>query len=159
MYLINSRSNSSQGICIKNSSNNNIEICLNDGRTQSNWESDYNILNFDIDNHIIIIIDGGPKIISFVINGELCDGGSDRQFGWSRFNPNLKTLNSNSPNWVVAPGVSNNIGDPSIIEENRSEKYYNTFVINEDKNIEIKLLRIYQKSLSISESINNFRNI
>ena len=42
----------------------------------------------------------------------------------NEINPNLKTFNSNSHNWVVAPGVSNNIGDPSIIEENRSEKYF-----------------------------------
>ena len=157
--LINSRSNSGQGICIKNSNKKNIEIVLNDGRTQSNWESDYNILNLDIDNHIIIIIDGGPKIISFVVNGVLCDGGIYRQFGWSRFNPNLKTLNSNNYNWVVAPGVSNNIGDPSVIEEDRSEKYLNSFIVNKNKNIEIKYIRIYQKSLSISESINNYRNI
>jgi hypothetical protein len=39
-----------------------------------------------------IIIDGGPKLIVFVINGVLCDGGDERQFGWGRYNPNLREI-------------------------------------------------------------------
>jgi hypothetical protein len=41
--------------------------------------------------HVVITVDGGPKIITFVVNGLLCDGGDDRQFGWGRFSPNLRT--------------------------------------------------------------------
>ena len=36
-------------------------------------------------------MDGGPKVISFVIDGKLNDGGEARQFGWGRFNPNLRS--------------------------------------------------------------------
>ena len=35
-------------------------------------------------------MDGGPKIITFVVNGVLCDGGEERQFGWGRFSPDLR---------------------------------------------------------------------
>jgi len=37
-------------------------------------------------------VDGGPKIISFVTNGQFNDGGEHRQFGWGRFSPNLKNV-------------------------------------------------------------------
>jgi hypothetical protein len=36
-------------------------------------------------------VDGGPKIITFVVNGVLCDGGDQRQFGWGRYSPTLRT--------------------------------------------------------------------
>jgi hypothetical protein len=39
----------------------------------------------------VITVDGGPKIITFVVDGTLCDGGEQRQFGWGRFSPDLRT--------------------------------------------------------------------
>jgi len=44
-------------------------------------------------NNVGVIIDGGPKLILFVINGALCDGGDERQFGWGRYNPALREIN------------------------------------------------------------------
>jgi hypothetical protein len=35
-----------------------------------------------------------PEIISFVINGQLCDGGEQRQFGWGCFNAAVRRLGS-----------------------------------------------------------------
>ncbi len=40
------------------------------------------------------IVDAGPRIISFVINGQLCDGGEHRQFGWGRFKAAFRQLGS-----------------------------------------------------------------
>jgi hypothetical protein len=37
-----------------------------------------------------VIVDGGPKLILFVIDGRLNDGGDARQFGWGRFNPQYR---------------------------------------------------------------------
>jgi len=64
---------------------------LNDGRTGSTWESDRGLLQSGRWHHVAIIVDGGPKIITFVVDGRLCDGGQDRQFGWGRFNPQLRS--------------------------------------------------------------------
>ena len=36
-------------------------------------------------------MDGGPKIITCIVNGVLGDGGEERQFGWGRFSPTLRT--------------------------------------------------------------------
>lgn len=73
-----------------------VEISLTDGRTESCWSSDTGLCGSG-PNHVIVTVDSGPKIITFVVNGLLCDGGTDRQFGWGRFNPLLTDLNGAEP--------------------------------------------------------------
>lgn len=72
--------------------NGSVELTLNDGRTENRWASDPGSIQFGQPQHIAVVVDGGPKIISFVINGLFNDGGDARQFGWGRFSPNLKTI-------------------------------------------------------------------
>jgi hypothetical protein len=52
----------------------------------------------------VITVDGGPKIITFVVDGVLCDGGDQRQFGWGRFSPTLRTPHG-SPTLRIARSV------------------------------------------------------
>jgi hypothetical protein len=44
-------------------------------------------------HHVAVVVDGGPRIISYVVDGRFCDGGEFRQFGWGRFSPNLRGAN------------------------------------------------------------------
>ena len=44
-------------------------------------------------HHLVAVVDGGPKIVTFITDGRLNDGGDHRQFGWGRFNPNLYHVN------------------------------------------------------------------
>jgi len=53
---------------------------------------------------VVAIVDGGPCIISFVVDGALCDGGEHRQFGWERFTPNLYDV-TGGPELRIAPEV------------------------------------------------------
>lgn len=46
--------------------------------------------------HVVVIVDGGPHIISCVIDGQLCDGGESQQYGWSRFSSDLGVLRSDT---------------------------------------------------------------
>ncbi len=69
-----------------------MELTLNDGRSESRWASDPGSLAAGKPQHIVVIVDGGPKIISFVTNGQYNDGGEHRQYGWGRFSPNLKNV-------------------------------------------------------------------
>ena len=55
-------------------------------------------------HHVVITVDGGPKIITFVVDGVLCDGGDERQFGWGRFSPTLRTPNG-AATLKIAPAV------------------------------------------------------
>ena len=82
-----------KGFIVRVAQRGTLEIVLNDGRCQSCWFSDPMLLDCSVAHHAVIIIDGGPKIISFIIDGQFCDGGRCRQFGWGRYNPNLRNIN------------------------------------------------------------------
>jgi len=80
----------SAGVSLRTVAGGAVELMLTDGRTENRWASDPGSIAAGKPQHIVAIVDGGPKIISFVINGRLNDGGEARQFGWGRFSPNLK---------------------------------------------------------------------
>ena len=94
--ILDSRTENGHGLCLRTSDRRTIEIVLNDGRTENRWESDTNPLTLGDPHHVVATVDGGPKVITFVIDGSLCDGGADRQFGWGRFSPHLRDVNGSS---------------------------------------------------------------
>ena len=93
-----------QGWALVTSSAGTMEIILNDGRGESRWDCDPGMLQAGKLQHLVVVVDGGPKIISFFVDGVLCDGGDFRQFGWGRFSPDLRHVNSTSKNPIIAPG-------------------------------------------------------
>lgn len=78
------------GLCLRWNKEGSVYFMASDGRTEWSWKSDAGALSQCGRNHLVIIVDGGPKIISFLANGVLCDGGTERQFGWGRFSPNFR---------------------------------------------------------------------
>lgn len=89
--LLDNRTPDGKGFALVTSSGNAVELVMNDGRTESRWASDPGSIQPGRLQHIAVIVDGGPKIITFVIDGVLNDGADARQFGWGRFSPNLKS--------------------------------------------------------------------
>ncbi len=81
-----------------------------------------------VEQHVVVTVDGGPKIITFVVDGQLCDGGEYRQFGWGRFNPNYRGPNGGR-----------------------------TLRIGASIRGEIKALTLYNRYLRTSEAVANFR--
>ena len=126
--IFDSRDNEGKGIVISITDKKTIKISLNDGKAESAWACDENILKKDFWHHITIIIDGGPKIILFSVDGVICDGGENRQFGWGRFNKNL-----------------DNISGSSGIE------------IPSNSKLQLKSLRIYNRSIRVSEAVGNYK--
>ncbi len=88
--LADNRAPTGQGFALVTASNNSVELILNDGRTENRWTSDPDTIKTGAAVHIVAIVDGGPKVIAFVIDGALNDGGEKRQFGWGRFSANLR---------------------------------------------------------------------
>lgn len=91
--LLDNRTPDGRGFALRAIDGNAVEIIWNDGRTESRWASDPGSIQPGKAQHICAIVDGGPKIITFVIDGKLNDGGDARQFGWGRYNPNLRSVN------------------------------------------------------------------
>jgi hypothetical protein len=81
----------SAGLALVTTDRGTIEIILNDRRTENRWDCDPGTIEAEKLHHLVVSVDGGPKIITFVVDGRLSDGGEARQFGWGRFSPNCRT--------------------------------------------------------------------
>ena len=90
--LLDNRDAAGRGFCLRTAAGGALEIVLNDGQTENRWASDP-VLLAGCRQHVVVNIDGGPRIISFIVNGRFCDGGEGRQFGWGRFSPHLCHIN------------------------------------------------------------------
>ncbi len=97
------------------------------GLTECSWACDQDLLTTGQDHHIAFSIDGGPKIITVSVDGVLCDGGKERQYGWGRFHANLQEVKG-LPEARVAPSLHG----------------------------ELKALRIYNRYLRTSEMVANY---
>ena len=91
--LLDNRDVSGRGLQVATTASGAVRISLNDGRSESSWECDASAIRAGKVQHMVITVDGGPKIMTFVVDGVLCDGGLERQFGWGRFSPTLRTPN------------------------------------------------------------------
>ena len=126
--VIDNRTVNGQGMCLQTTSRGTLEIVLNDGRTENRWDCDPEMLTTGKLHHVVVNVDGGPKIMSFVVDGRLCDGGDHRQFGWGRFSPHLRHA-TGSGALRVGPGLAG----------------------------EVSVLRIYDRCLGISDAVGNYR--
>jgi hypothetical protein len=103
--LLDSRTPWGQGLAVLVAESGAIELVLNDGRTENRWKCDPGQLRPGTRHHLAVIVDGGPKLILFVIDGILNDGGEHRQFGWGRFSSALRNANGGDT-FRVSPAVS-----------------------------------------------------
>src|SRR6202044_1017371 len=95
--ILDSRSASGKGIAITMSDRYTLKLTLNDGTRESSWDSDPGFhpgtMKTGAWQHIAFVVDGGPKIITVMVDGVLNDGGPVREYGWGRFHPELGDVN------------------------------------------------------------------
>ena len=147
--MLDTRSASGQGWCLQTTDHATIEIILNDGRTESRWDCDPGAIQAGKRHHLAVVVDGGPKIITFIVDAVLCDGGDFRQFGWGRFNPQLRHVNNTNKNRVIAPGSQG--GEEIVPGGDLGEQQTVTI------GTAILQLRIYRRYLRTSEVIGNYK--
>ncbi|MBT7163104.1 MAG: hypothetical protein HN904_10015 [Victivallales bacterium] len=127
--LLDSRTPQGQGMALVITERGTLELILNDGRTESRWDCDPGLLAPG-DRHVVATVDGGPHVITFVVDGKLCDGGTHRQFGWGRFSPNLRHANG-SQTIRIAPAFHG----------------------------AVRHVRAYDRALTTTEAIGNWRSL
>ena len=137
--LLDNRSQEQLGFCLQTTDQAALEIVLNDGRTENRWACDPDMLQAGKQQHVVVIVDGGPKIILFITDGILNDGGDARQFGWGRFNPNLRGLSSFSHHGAVAADARE------------------TLRIAPSLRGKIFAVQVYYRALRVSEAIASFQ--
>ena len=126
--LLDNRDAEGKGFCLQTLPSQALEILLNDGRTECRWACDPGALAAGAVQHVVVIVDGGPKLILFVTNGRLNDGGEERQFGWGRFNPHYRGPNGGQT-LRIGPGLHG----------------------------EFRALQIFGRALRVSEAVDLFR--
>jgi len=132
--LFDARDKSGKGIALTLSDRFSLRLTLSDGAQASSWESDPGTypgsLKVNAWQHVAVIVDGGPKLITFVVDGVLNDGGAARQFGWGRFAPELQDVNG-------------------LRQVTLAPKLWG----------EVQTLRVYDRALRTSEVIGNYHAI
>ena len=91
--ILDSRNAAGQGVLVTTTDGGALKLTLNDGRQEVAWASDRGAFAAGKPQHVVMTVDGGPKLITFVVNGVLCDGGDERQFGWGRYSATLRAPN------------------------------------------------------------------
>ena len=94
------------------------------------WDCDAGLLKPNTSHHLVVGVDGRAKVIWMAVDGVLCDGGEQRQFGFGRFNPTLKDVSGGS-----------------------------TLRLAPDFRGELVRVRIYNRALRTSEALGNFRSL
>ncbi|MFW6437489.1 MAG: hypothetical protein ACOCZ7_00630, partial [Armatimonadota bacterium] len=102
--LLDSRDETGRGIALVTADRGTIELVMRDRWSETRWDTDAGAVRSGEETHVVAIVDGGPHIISFVVNGRLGDGGEDRQFGWGRFSACLYDV-TGGPELRIAPAV------------------------------------------------------
>ncbi len=102
--LLDSRDAAGRGVYIETSGTDQLSLTLDDGTSTGSWDVDPGLLSPGKVHHVVFTVDGGPKIISVVVDGQLADGGVARTHGWTRF-PQSLGLVSGGPTLRVGSGV------------------------------------------------------
>ncbi len=105
-----------------------LRLTMHDSAKSFEWDTDAGVITPGKLHHVTVNVDGGPKMLTFVIDGRLCDGGDDpkRPFGTGRFALGDVTV---GPSLKLAPSLRG----------------------------ELRTIRLYGRYLRTSEAIANFR--
>lgn len=79
-----------------------LRVVLADNRAKTHWVFSCP-MSANRPTFVSIIVDGGPKTLSAIINGEFDDGG-DRQFGFGLFHPYLQGVNGTDKT-LITPAI------------------------------------------------------
>ena len=126
--IVDARAARGKGLAVELTGRGTIGLSMSDGTMRATADCDLGILTPGVWHHVVVTVDGGPKIVTFVVDGVLCDGGEKRECGWTRFPPALGDVNG-SRDVSLGLNLHGRLGG----------------------------LRIYNRYLRTSEAVGNFR--
>lgn len=123
------------GVLITTTDRSSLRLELNDGNNTTAWECDPGLIVEGRRHHIVFNVDAAPRLITVIVDGQLCDGGQTegRSFGYTRFGDS------------DAPPTDKNLGDVS----GGSVLSVSARLLH---------LRIYSRYLTTSEAVSNYRS-
>jgi hypothetical protein len=129
--LIDTRDKWGLGMVLRVSSDRGMEFTGYDGQTSIALASEPGIIKKEWEHHLAVIVDGGPLIISMVLDGKLLDGADKQQFGWGRFSPNFKGFDNG-----FTPGE---------------------ICIGSEPEVDVSMLCLYDRALTTNQAVSRFR--
>lgn len=90
--LLDSMQGKARGVKVTTKPNRSVSVTISNGNQIIEAESDQDSLVAGRWTHIVCIFDPGPRILMFVINGRLSDGGAERVSGWKRYPSTLAPI-------------------------------------------------------------------
>jgi hypothetical protein len=126
--LLDTRNDLGSGLYIQTTGYRQLELNLCNTETCETWTTDPGLLDVVRPHNVTLIVDNGPDIILCVVDGQLCDGGTSRQYGWRHYSPFLNMV------------LTNKKKEMRILPE------------------EMKSLKFYDRALSVSEAVENQGN-
>lgn len=128
--ILDARDSAGRGVCVQTAADGAVEVVLSDGLTESRWSSDAGLLKPGRRHHVVATVDGGPHVVTFVVDGALCDGGTQRPYGWGWFNAYLTHVN-----WAQRARLASGLRG------------------------RLSLVRIYGRALRTSEAVGNCKQL
>jgi hypothetical protein len=80
--LLDSRDANGHGLVAVVAEENTVQLTLADETASITWDTDPGWLDDGKRHHVVAIVDANPKVIMFVIDGQVCDGAEYRCYGW-----------------------------------------------------------------------------
>jgi hypothetical protein len=126
--ILDNRKENGEGLSISVSPKRTLQITIQDKSAIAEWSTDPGSVKENSLNHVVFIVDGAADLISIIVNGKLCDGGRYRDLGWTRFDEAIRDV-SGTKNIKIIPNFNGNV----------------------------EVLRIYDRYLTTSQAIRNFK--
>ncbi len=126
--LLDTRDEAGRGYSLCTTEGGAVRFGMCDGWQAASWDSDAGLLSTNTLHHVVVGVDGHAKVIYFVVDSLLNDGGARRPFGFGRFSPTVKDI-SGGRDLRLAPALHG----------------------------ELRHLRLYNRPLRTSEAIANSR--
>lgn len=126
--ILDSRNRAGRGIRISTTERQTLRLELGNGQQSAEWDTDEGLLQPGKRHHVTFIVDGGPDIITLEVDGKLCDGRANRQYGWGRFSDAIDDVRGSTA-LKLAPALRG----------------------------QLHSLRLYNRYLRTSEAIANYR--
>ncbi len=74
-----------RGVVVESTGRGTLRFEMNDRRRSAILELDDGLLTAGKKHYVAFIVDGQARIITAVVDERLCDGGEERQYGWTLF--------------------------------------------------------------------------
>ncbi|NCO37399.1 MAG: hypothetical protein COZ06_08140 [Armatimonadetes bacterium CG_4_10_14_3_um_filter_66_18] len=127
--VLDSRNEHGAGMALLTTEGGTVRLVLSDGKAKATWECDPGLLTPGKLHHLVATVDAGPRVLTFVVDGVLCDGGSAREYGWGRYADDLGDV-TGTGRLRVAPTLTGSL----------------------------RCVQVYSRPLRTSEAIGNWRS-